>query len=99
MSDAPDPAAIEQELAALYIRWQNGFDWIVEHDPDGSMYYWVKSGLTPSSPMPGQAEARREAWAAFYKAFRLWEALDQRVLALERRLTAATANLAAAGGT
>lgn len=86
-----DELSPEDQLAALTTRYLNGIAWIQEHDPDGSFYVWIKSGLTPASRMPAQTPERQEAWALFYKNFRLWEALDVRLAGLEQQMKEAIA--------
>ena len=82
------PDELRAKIDELAVRHEKGIAWIREHDPDGSMYLWIKSGLTPASPMPAQSAERIEAWKSFYKNFRLWEAIDVRLASLEQRLHA-----------
>lgn len=76
------------ELDEIYIRVEKGIAWLTEHDPTGSFHFWFESGLTSLSPMPAQADTRREDWAAYYSARVIFERLWKKMTALEKKAAA-----------
>lgn len=76
---------IELTFEELGEKVGRGIVWLGEHDPDGAFHLWFKSGLTERSPMPGQADERREEWQRYYRQRVIWERLDAQYAEMERR--------------
>lgn len=76
------------ELDEIYARVEKGVTWLTEHDPTGSFHLWFTSGLTSLSPMPAQADVRREDWREYYAARVTFERLWRKMVALEKAAAA-----------
>ena len=76
----------EEQLTALQVRVQKGIEWMLEHDPTSAFHAWFTAGLTKTSPMPAQDDETQERWRAYYDARVLWEMLERKLAAAERRL-------------
>lgn len=76
-----------EQIGQLQLRVAHGIEWLVAHDPGSVFHLWFTAGLTPASEMPGQGEEVKGRWKDYYEKRVLWERLERKLAAVERRRT------------
>lgn len=72
-------------MASYAERVEKGIVWLTAHDPTGAFHLWYTSKIAPSTAMPAQDEATREAYREYHKAREQWEKLWNAMVAEEQK--------------
>jgi hypothetical protein len=76
------------DLETLYQRSEAGIRWLSTHDPDGAFHLWYTARIVPGVPMPAQPSEVQTAYAEYHQARDLWERIETRIKAIEKKLGA-----------